>query len=157
VRPAVVDRAPDHPPRRRRAAILHALWKIPVGDHPADNFWRPGNLLAGLEAASGRVTRVIQGVGPERRELESHPDTGGRLQDLILPEWPALVALGLRAATALPGLRMQAWDIALTDRGPVLVEANIGGDFNLPQLAHGKGLMDERFGAFLSACAARMD
>jgi glutathione synthase/RimK-type ligase-like ATP-grasp enzyme len=138
-------------------AILHALWKIPVGDHPADNFWRPGNLLAGLEAASGRVTRVIQGVGPERRELESHPDTGGRLQDLILPEWPALVALGLRAATALPGLRMQAWDIALTDRGPVLVEANIGGDFNLPQLAHGKGLMDERFGAFLSACAARMD
>ena len=55
--------------------ILHALWKIPVGDHPADNFWRPGNLLAGLEPSSGRVTRVIQGVGPDQREVESHPDT----------------------------------------------------------------------------------
>ena len=36
-------------------AILHALWKIPVGDHPADNFWRPGNLLAALAAEDGRV------------------------------------------------------------------------------------------------------
>jgi hypothetical protein len=134
-------------------AILHALWKVPVGDQPADNFWRPGNLLAGVEASSGRVTRVIQGAGADRRELERHPDTGGRLSDLVLPEWPALTALGLDAARVLPGLRMQAWDIALTERGPVLVEVNIGGDFNLPQLAHGRGLLDERFRAFLERCA----
>lgn len=133
-------------------AILHALWKIPVGDHPADNFWRPGNLLAALDAESGRITRVIQGIGPDRRELERHPDQSGQLKDAIFPEWPALTALGLEAATVFPGLRMQAWDIALTDRGPVLVEVNIGGDFNLPQLAHGRGLMDERFRAFLERC-----
>ena len=135
-------------------AIRHALCKIPVGDHPADNFWRPGNLLAALDAVDGRVTRVQQGVGPEQRELESHPDTGGRLQDLTIPDWPALTALALRAAAAFPGLRMQAWDIAPTDRGPVLVEVNIGGDFNLPQLAHRRGLMDDRFRTFLAACAA---
>ena len=70
-----------------------------------------------------------------------------------MPDWPALTALGLEAATVFPGLRMQAWDIALTDRGPVLVEVNIGGDFNLPQLAHDQGLMDERFRAFLERCA----
>ena len=136
-------------------AILHALWKIPVGDHPADNFWRPGNLLAALAAEDGRVTRVIQGVGTEQREVERHPDGGGQLEGAILPDWPALRALGLEAASVLPGLRMQAWDIALTDRGPVLVEVNIGGDFNLPQLAHGRGLMDERFRAFLARCARR--
>jgi hypothetical protein len=134
-------------------SILHALWKIPVGDHPADNFWRPGNLLAALDVADGRVTRVIQGVGPDQRELERHPDGGGQLKDSLFPEWPALTALGLEAATLFPGLRMQAWDIALTERGPVLVEVNIGGDFNLPQLARGKGLMDERFEAFLAGCA----
>jgi Sugar-transfer associated ATP-grasp len=134
--------------------ILHALWKIPVGDHPADNFWRRGNLLAALDAADGRVERIIQGVGPDQRELERHPDTGRQLEGARLPDWPALTALGLQAATALPGLRMQAWDIALTDRGPVLVEVNIGGDFNLPQLALGRGLMDERFHAFLAACTA---
>jgi hypothetical protein len=134
-------------------AMLHALWKIPVGDNPADNFWRPGNLLAALDA-DGRVARVQQGVGPEQRELESHPDTGGRLVGLTIPDWPALVELTLKTATAFPGLRMQAWDIAPTDRGPVLVEVNIGGDFNLPQLAHRKGLMDDRFRIFLATCAA---
>ena len=120
--------------------ILHALWKIPVGDHPADDFWRPGNLLAALDARDGTVERIIQGVGPDQRELQRHPDSGGQLKGARLPEWPALTTLGLQAATALPGLRMQAWDIALTDRGPVLVEVNIGGDFNLPQLAFGRGL-----------------
>jgi glutathione synthase/RimK-type ligase-like ATP-grasp enzyme len=64
-----------------------------------------------------------------------------------------LTGLCLEAARALPGLRVQAWDIALTDRGPVLVEVNIGGDFNLPQLAHATGLMDERFRAFVDRCA----
>ncbi len=134
-------------------SILHALWKIPVGDNPADNFWRAGNLLAGLDAGTGRVTRVLQGVGPEQRALECHPDTERPLAGLELPDWPALTELSLEAARAFPGLRMQAWDIALTDRGPVLVEVNIGGDFNLPQLAHATGLMNERFRAFLDACA----
>jgi hypothetical protein len=35
----------------------------------------------------------------------------------------------------------------------VLVEVDIGGDFNLPQLAHATGLMDERFRAFVDRCA----
>jgi hypothetical protein len=54
-------------------AVFHALWKIPVGANPADNFWRPGNLLAGLDAADGRVTRVLwpftrrfRSAGPKR-------------------------------------------------------------------------------------------
>jgi hypothetical protein len=59
----------------------------------------------------------------------------------------ALTPLGLQAATALPGRRMQAWDIALTDRGPVrrLQPAPAG---------LGRGLMDERFHAFLASCTA---
>jgi hypothetical protein len=138
---------------QREPAVLHALWKIPVGDNPADNFWRPGNLLAGLDAGDGRVVRVIQGTGADQLELERHPDTEQPLLGATLPDWPALTALCLKAARAFPGLRMQAWDIALTERGPVLVEVNIGGDFNLPQLAHAKGLMDERFRAFLDRCA----
>jgi hypothetical protein len=96
---------------------------------------------------------VIQGTGADQAELERHPDTEQPLIGAILPEWAPLTALCLKAARALPGLRMQAWDVALTERGPVLVEVNIGGDFNLPQLAHGSGLMDERFRAFVDRCA----
>jgi Sugar-transfer associated ATP-grasp len=134
-------------------ALFRALWKIPVGDHPADNFWRPGNLLAGLNAASGRVVRVVQGAGADQAELERHPDTEQPLIGAVVPDWPALTALCLKAAQAFPGLGIQAWDVAPTERGPVLLEVNIGGDFNLPQLAHGSGLMDQRFRAFVDSCA----
>jgi Sugar-transfer associated ATP-grasp len=101
----------------------------------------------------GTVTRVIQGTGPDQVEVTRHPDTDQPLIGATLPDWAALTELCLRAARAFPGLRMQAWDIALTERGPVLVEVNIGGDFNLPQLAHASGLMDERFRAFVAGCA----
>jgi Sugar-transfer associated ATP-grasp len=98
-------------------AVFHALWKIPVGANPADNFWRPGNLLAALDA-DGCVTRVIQGTGADQTELDRHPDTEQPLIGAILPDWTALTGLCLKAAKALPGLRMQAWDIALTRPWP---------------------------------------
>ncbi|MDH3663817.1 MAG: hypothetical protein OEU92_28020 [Alphaproteobacteria bacterium] len=129
--------------------LMHALWKVPVGDNPADNFWRPGNLLGALDPQSGEVRRVISGVGPDQAEVETHPDTGERLLGVTLPDWPAAVALCRDAASMFIGLRLQAWDVALTDRGPVLIEVNIGGDFNLPQLALGAGLMDQKFTDFL--------
>ena len=80
-----------------------------------------------------------------------HPDTGARMKGFAIPYWQSVTDLCLRAATAIPGLPLQAWDIALCPNGPVLVEANIGGDVNLPQIASGNGIMDGRLAAFLSS------
>jgi hypothetical protein len=132
------------------AEILHAIWKIPVGDNVADNFWREGNMLGLVEAESGRVTRVVQGVGPDRREIETHPDTRARIIGIDLPDWDALTSLCLKHAATLSGIRLQAWDIAMCPEGPVVMEVNIGGDVNLPQLAAGAGLLDDRFREFLA-------
>ena len=35
---------------------------------------------------------------------------------------------------------MQAWDVALTDKGPSLLEINFNGGMRLPQLVAGRGL-----------------
>jgi len=130
--------------------LMHALWKVPVGANPADNFWLPGNLLAALNPENGTVQRVIQGVGPDQIEVEDHPDSGEKLLGKTLPDWSAAKDVCLRAAAMFSGLRLQAWDVALTDRGPVLIEVNIGGDFNLPQLAMNAGLMQPDFKDFLA-------
>lgn len=129
--------------------IIHTVWKIPVGANIADNFWRPGSLLADIEQDTGRVRRVVRGVGAEHAEVEIHPDTGQRLQGVTLPDWPRLKSLVLECAAIFPKLRYQSWDVAMTPSGPVLVEVNTGGAFNLPQLATGKGMLDGRFRDFL--------
>lgn len=132
--------------------ILHGIWKLPAGENMADNFWRSGNLLAYVDTKNGHITRVVRGVGPQQDFPESHPDTGVRLLGSALPDWDAAHQLCLDAAISFPELRWQAWDVALCDRGPVLLELNIGGDFNLPQVASGRGLMDQRFCDFLASC-----
>lgn len=130
--------------------ILHSLWKIPVGGNIADNFWRSGNLLAVVDTDSGRVNRAIQGTGPDQIECAKHPDSGQPLIGTTLPNWAEITELCLAGAASLPGLNMQAWDIALCSDGPVMVEVNVGGDFNLPQLATGRGLLDASFDKFLA-------
>ena len=139
----VVIMGPDGPEPFR------AVWKIPAGPNVADNFWRTGNLLAGIDLATGRVTRVMRGVGTEREEVSVHPDTGVSLTNAVVPDWEALKSLCLDAASTIPGITLQGWDIAPSDHGPVLVEVNVGGDFTLPQLGTGTGMLDDRFRKYL--------
>ena len=124
--------------------LLRALWKIPAGSNIADNMWR-GNILGSLDLETGRVLRATQGLGPKRREVDVHPNTGRPLKGTILPLWSDAIALCLDAARTMPGLRLQAWDISICDSGPVLGEVNSGGDYYLPQLAADKGMLEAKF------------
>jgi hypothetical protein len=129
--------------------ILRASWKITVGDNPADNFWRPANLLAAIDVESGRVSRVVQGAGPKLVELDAHPDTGARLLDIELPLWAEVRNCCLRGARTLPNCHVQGWDVAITEGGPVLIELEgDGGHPQMVQLAQGRGLYSGRFKAF---------
>jgi hypothetical protein len=124
--------------------IFRSVWKLPTGRNMSDNFMHgeTGNLLAVVEPASGRVDRVINGVGTRLREVPVHPETGDRLEGLTLPDWPAVRELCLRSASALPGLGLQHWDIALSDQGPVILEVNVEGSMDLHQLAGARGVWD---------------
>jgi hypothetical protein len=135
--------------RRQAPELFRALWKVPAGPHVVDNFWRQGNLLAAVDIPTGRVTRVVAGVGPDQQEHERHPDTGQVMVGFAIPRWAEVKELCLAAARPVAGLAMQAWDVAVGPAGPVIIEANVGGDFNLPQLAASAGLLDETFSAFL--------
>lgn len=124
--------------------LLRALWKIPAGCNVADNMWR-GNILGSLDLETGRVLRATQGLGPKRREVDPHPNSGRPLKGTMLPQWSDAKALCLDAAKTMPGLRLQAWDISICDSGPVLGEVNSGGDYYLPQLAADKGMLEGKF------------
>lgn len=139
--------------------IHRTFWKIPTGRNYSDNFdsGKSGNLAAAIDCESGRVVRVINGVGLDLREIEAHPDSGARFRDMAIPDWQEVKSFALAASRALPKLRFQQWDIALTNEGPVALEVNLfstgGGD--LTQMLYRKGLLDEtllRFLRRLSRC-----
>ncbi len=146
---ALVLVRPDGP------VIHRALTKIPTGMNPADNFWRPGNMLGALDIDTGRIIRAVCGVGADMAGCPFHPDTNAPLAGAALPNWAELRELVCQAARVFPGIRTQSWDIALCDRGPVLLEVNYGGDLNLAQLAEGRGVLDETYRDHLSSCGYR--
>ena len=132
--------------------IIRACWKIPAGPNGADNFWRPGNLLAQLDLATGHVLRVVRGVGMALEEVAHHPDTGAALVGAVVPNWAAVTETALEAAKVLPDLKLIGWDIAPVDGGAMLVELNHTPDFILPQLADRRGILDDEFKGFLAEC-----
>jgi len=139
----------DHGPE-----VLRAAWKIPGGRNFADNFWRPGNLLATLDLESGRVRRVVRGSGIGQQELTHHPDTNAALIGIEVPLWREITALALEAAASLRDVRLIGWDMAATDRGALIIEPNYTPDFGLPQIADRRGMLDDRLMAFLASCKA---
>lgn len=124
--------------------LFRAVWKVPTGGNMSDNFMHgeTGNLLALVDVQSGRVDRVITGVGTTMREVAVHPERGAALKGRTLPDWPAVRELCLSAASAFPGLKLQHWDVALGEQGPVILEINVEGSMDLHQLAGSRGVWD---------------
>ena len=135
----IVLSGPDGP------GIFRCVWKIPTGRNMSDNFMHgeTGNLLAYVDPESGRVGRVITGVGTALKEVDRHPETGVTIPDAMLPDWPRVKETCLTAGRCYPGLRFQHWDVALSRSGPQLLEVNVEGSLDLHQLAGGRGVLDE--------------
>jgi hypothetical protein len=131
--------------------LIRSTWRVPVGEHGADVLWR-GNMMADVDVETGTAVRALMGRGLHRQQLTAHPQTGATVVGATLPEWAEAKALALRAAQAFPELPLTGWDIAITTRGPVVIELEPdGGDPAVTQLASGRGLLSGPYGAWLKA------
>lgn len=115
--------------------------KLPSSSNIADNYWRPGNVLANVDPVTGIIDRAVRGKGIELEILDVHPDSQLPLTGMQLPLWDQVKSLNKAVASCFSPIKFQSMDIAITDTGPVVIEINTGGAFDLPQLASGKGLL----------------
>ena len=77
---------------RKGPAMFRPVWKIALQGAIVDNFQhgRSGNLLASIDVSTGRVERVVSGLGHRQLQHEVHPDTGQQLTGFQLPHWQAV-------------------------------------------------------------------
>jgi len=129
--------------------VFRACWKIPAGQNMADNYWRKGNLLAQVDIAQGQVLRALSGVGLDLVECTSHPDSNAPMMGFRIPHWQSVLDTAIEAARLLRHVPLVGWDIAVTDEGPVIIEMNQQPDFDLPQLADARGILEPEFVNFI--------
>ena len=108
--------------------IVLANWRIAGRNGVTDNFdyGRGGNFLADVDVANGRIRHVV-GPAPDRQGVEAastHPVTGASLAGVTLPHWPLVREVVIAGTVHFAPLQLIGWDIALTESGPVLLEAN---------------------------------
>lgn len=132
--------------------IEACLVKLPGPGETADNFWREGAIVCGIDPATGKIYRAVANRAHRADLIDSHPSSGTRLSGVKLPGYDAAMKAVMRAAPLLSGIATQSWDVALTNRGPVLLEVNFGGDLKLVQTATGTGLFTETYCRHLRQC-----
>jgi hypothetical protein len=125
----------------KRPILTHAILKIPTGENITDNFrgGASGNQLGRVNFSNGQIEAVYGLQEGTFKKMGAHPDTGQRFVDLRIPDWHAYSRAVLKAASCFPGMRLQHWDVAVAEGGPVIIELNGDGCVQLPQVAYQRG------------------
>jgi hypothetical protein len=105
-------------------------------------------LPCGVDNETGVINRAVWGFGLDAQDVECHPLSDVRLLGHRLACWPAVREMVLEAARALSPFRMQHWDVAMTRRGPVVMEMNFIGGVEGTQFHGPPGLYTEQYRSF---------
>lgn len=109
-------------------SILFYMLKIIAGDVVVDNFsmGATGNLIGFGDPREGvlRGAVTLHHSGSGMAAIHHHPVTGVSLDGFAIPYWQEAIELVSSAQRHFRELRTLGWDVALTDCGPVIVEAN---------------------------------
>lgn len=96
-----------------------------------------GGICALVDIPSGIV--ISKAVDNCFREYTHHPVSGVRIVGFKIPAWDEVKKLALDAAKVTPELRYSSWDIAVTNKGPVLIEGNWDAEFYAEQMVAQRG------------------
>ena len=96
-----------------------------------------GGILAGIDPKTGIV--FTSGRDEYCNEYITHPQTGLRFEGFQVPKWEELIAVVTEMHELFPNMGYISWDMALTDKGWVLIEANGSGQFIGTQIVEQKG------------------
>ena len=106
-----------------------------------------GGVTSRIGIEDGRLGKARGLFTPEQQGRESHPDTGARIEGVLLPHWGLIRSKLLEMCRALPYLNHLIWDLVVTGDGFRILEGNNHPGLALIQM-HCPLLEDPRLRAF---------
>ncbi|MGE0211268.1 MAG: sugar-transfer associated ATP-grasp domain-containing protein [Parvibaculaceae bacterium] len=105
-------------------------------------------IAAPVDPETGELGRASNSV-MSARWFDHHPSTGALIASRRVPFWNEALELAISTHRQLRAPILIGWDIAITDKGPVIVEANKSPDIEIEQRLDGPW-GDARFGQLLA-------
>ncbi len=133
------------------AEITNAVLKMSLGAGASVDNFHQGGAGCKVEIASGEVGPAWDSwIQRPCVRHEVHPATGARIAGRILPCWPETLALVARCASLFPDRYMIGFDVAITERGPVIIEGNVQQSSEMVQRTHELPAGMQRLGELLA-------
>ena len=135
-----------------RGVVEHLFTMLRMSQTPdriVDNVCK-GGLAAAVDPRTGRLGPATDGARYARVGwLDAHPVSGARITDTEVPYWAEALRLVLSAHEAFGIAAFIGWDVAISERGPVIVEGNKAPDIAIEQRLIG-AWADQRMGEILA-------
>lgn len=103
-----------------KASVLGTYLKIGNGKH-VDNF-NSGGMVVPVDEISGEV--LFPAVNKKGEVFEAHPQTGVKIEGFKVPMWDDILTLAKNASRVISQVGLVGWDIALAEKGPLIIEGN---------------------------------
>src|SRR5699024_9118070 len=100
--------------------ILGASLRMGNGGH-VDNA-AAGGVYASIDVTTGKLDSVAfksSGVKYTKHPITNHP-----IEEFQIPFWDDVVKMCKKAALEVPDVRCVGWDVAISEKGPLLIEGN---------------------------------
>lgn len=110
--------------------IIGATLRIGCGNSYVDNAGS-GGMFASVDIINGIIQ--TDAINYKGEHFNFHPNTGIQIVGFKLPQWSEALILINEMATNIEGTTLISWDIAYSDKGWVMVEANDNGAWGILQ------------------------
>lgn len=119
--------------------ILWAGLRIGNGINSVDNFHAQG-MATEIDLDSGKLIRPA--LDKDLNEFTYHPTSKVKIEGFKIPYFEEVKKMVKEASLESDKILVVGWDVAVTDKGPVIIEGNRRPGFDVVQVASRKGRMD---------------
>lgn len=119
---------------------MFATLRIGVGDSIVDNA-SAGGISASVDVSNGVVITdgfISHHCRPAR--YERHPESNALIKGNVIPKWDELMSVIDELVKVNPKQKIVGWDMALTNEGWIMIEANSFPTFTTVQVCNEKGI-----------------
>lgn len=129
------------------AEIIGAMLRM--GIHKETDNLSSGGIACDIDLKTGKICSNGVTFDTTLPEFEIHPVSGLKLIGFEIPFWQEVVNMCKQAAQQNTDNKSIGWDVAITDDGPLLIEANNDWGARVWQMPAGKGLKFKLINYFL--------
>lgn len=122
--------------KNQKIHIVNVFMRFGIGDNIVDN-GHSGGIYIGIDKQSGALKEIaMEEAHFGGKNYHEHPNSAYPFKGFIVPYFKESCDLVIKATEFLPD-RYIGWDVAITNEGPVIIEANEYPDLFMSDTAYG--------------------